>query len=229
MLGTWWSYLVVGPDSNLQNSLYDNVRPSPTRPETVLGRVAPVSPRPNASAQEILETTIHLIAKHGVSGVTVDAVALTAGVSKATIYRRWRSRTNLIRDAIAGLHRLSLDPDTGSLRDDLDILLRDLVKFLNRPEGGQVYPSFVEAASRDPELAALSQEIERGVRSAYERVIRHAVQRGELPPAVDVRLLIDLLTAPFIYRRIIDHTRVRASDIGRLLDAVLPGFERVQT
>ena len=59
--------------------------------------------RPNSSTDEILALTFQLIADHDVSGVSVDMVAARAGVSKATIYRRWRSREELIQATIDGL------------------------------------------------------------------------------------------------------------------------------
>jgi AcrR family transcriptional regulator len=180
-----------------------------------------VSPRPNASPEEILGITLQLIAEHGVSGVTVDTVAVKAGVSKATIYRRWRSRSDLIRDAIASRYRPVTIPDTGSIRDDLIVLLRDLVDYLNRPGGSRIDSSFIEASTRDPELTELRRSIGRRARSAYEQVIRRAIERGEVEPNVDPRLLIDMLISPFLYRRMIDHSRVRPADIHPVIDAVL--------
>jgi AcrR family transcriptional regulator len=187
-----------------------------------------VAPRPNASPEEILAVTVELIAEHGVSGVTVDTVAAQTGVSKATIYRRWRSRAALIRDAIAGLHRPVADPDTGSLRDDVIVLLKDLVDFLNRPGGGRVDASFLEASARDPELAALRRDTAKEARAAYERAIKRAVERGEMHPDLDVRLFIDMLISPFLYRRLVDHSRARPSDIEPVTDAVLAAFSRVR-
>jgi AcrR family transcriptional regulator len=188
-----------------------------------------MSPRPNASADEILDATVELIAEHGISGLTVDTVAVKTGVSKATIYRRWRSRAALIRDAIAGLHRPIADPDTGSLRGDLIILIKDLVDFLNRPGGGRVDASFLEASARDPELAALRRETAREARSAYERSIARAIERGEVPPDVDVRLFTDMVISPFLYRRLVDHSRARPADIEPVIDAALAAFSRVRT
>ena len=188
-----------------------------------------MSPRPNASAEEILEITVELIAEHGVSGVTVDTVAARAGVSKATIYRRWRSRAALIHDAIASRHRPVAAPDTGSLRDDLAILLKDLVDFLNRPGGGMVDASFLEASTRDPELAALRRSMAREARSSYELAIKRAIERGEMPASVDARLFIDMVISPFLCRRMIEHGRARASDVAPVVDAAIAAFSRVTT
>ena len=185
-----------------------------------------MTPRANSSSDEILEITVDLISEHGVSGLTVDTVAVKAGVSKATIYRRWRSRAELIRDAIARLHRPVTDPNSGSLRKDLIVLLTDLVTFLNRPGGGRVDASFIEASTRDPELAALRKETAREARAAYERAIRSAIDRGEVAEDVDVRLFTDMLIGPFLYRRLVDHSRARPADIEPIIDATLAAFGR---
>ena len=180
-------------------------------------------PRPNASRDEILVATIQLIAEHDISGVSVDMVAESCGVSKATIYRRWASRDELIFEALTYLEYPENRPDTGSLRGDLTVLLRNLVTFLNRPDGGKVYAAFLNAAIRNPKLAVLRRDVARKARLDYEIVISRAIERGELAPRIDARLLIDMLIAPFVYRRIADDAVARMSDVRRVIDAALAG------
>lgn len=182
--------------------------------------------RPNATADEILMATMQLIAQHDVSGVSVDMIAEKTGVSKPTIYRRWPSRDDLIVAAMAVLEYPHMAPDTGSLRDDLTMLLDTLVEFLNRPDGGKVYASFLNAAIRNPKLAELSREVTRGARAQYERVIERAIQRGEIAPDVDIEVLVDALIAPFIYKRIAEDTLPRPENVGRILDLILPSISR---
>jgi AcrR family transcriptional regulator len=181
-------------------------------------------PRPKSSPEEILALTFELIAEHDVSGVTVDMIATRSGVSKATIYRRWPSREMLIQATIDNMRRPSNDPDTGSLRGDLTILLNELVAFLNRPVGGKVFAAFLNAAVRNPGLAVLNREMTRDVRSVYEGVIRRAVQRDELAEGIDIRLLIDMLISPFLYRLLVDNSKARPGDIRPIIDAVLRAF-----
>lgn len=194
------------------------------------GRTAPiwcpesVPRRPNASPDEVLDLTLKLIAKHGVAGLTVEMVATTAGVSKATIYRRWPSRAALIHETIARLHRPPADPDTGSFRGDVMVLLKDLVAFLNRPDGRRVDASFIEASARDPELETLRRKSSHQNRLAYERAIGRAIERGELPPNVDRSLVTDMLIAPFLCRQFVDRSRVKVVDIGPVIDVVMAGF-----
>jgi AcrR family transcriptional regulator len=180
-----------------------------------------MAPRPNASPEEILEITFDLIAEFDAAGVTVDMVAARAGVSKATIYRRWESRQALLADAMTRLRRPGINPDTGSLREDLTALLKVLVGYLKHPSTARVFASFINAAARDKDLSALQREISRDARADYERVLQRAVDRGELAGDVDISFLVDLLIAPFLYRGVVEHRPVPDADIGRVIDAVL--------
>ena len=170
--------------------------------------------------------TMQLIAEHDVSGVSVDMIAEKTGVSKPTIYRRWPSRDDLIVAAMAVLEYPHIDPDTGSLRQDLTVLLEMLVEFLNRPDGGKVYASFLNAAIRNPKLAALSREVTRQARSQYEAVIERAIARGDIKPDVGIEVLVDALISPFIYKRIAEDKPPRREDVGRILDLILPSISR---
>ncbi|CUU59291.1 DNA-binding transcriptional regulator, AcrR family [Parafrankia irregularis] len=186
-------------------------------------------PRPRASEETILRITVELIAKHGVAGFNVDEVATTAGVSKPTIYRRWPSRARLIQAAFTYGERPALQPDTGSLRGDLRVLLQELVHAYNQPDHGRAYPAFLEAAARDPELAALRQESMNKAFDAFRRVILLATDRGELPADVDVRMFAQLLTSPFLCQRLISDAPVREDDIDPVIDAVIAAYSRVRT
>jgi AcrR family transcriptional regulator len=179
------------------------------------------------SEDVILQATLDLVAEHGVSGVTVDAVAARAGVGKATIYRHWGSRARLVHAAISCMKDPLDEPDSGSLRGDLTSLVEQIVRYLNQEHTARVLPSLIDAAVRDAELAELRLETIRGRRAAFARAIERAIERGELPDGVDVQLMIDLVVAPFFYRRLMALTHVRASDVEPVVDAVLRAFTAV--
>jgi AcrR family transcriptional regulator len=172
----------------------------------------------------VLQATLDVIAEQGVMGISVDTVAARSGVSKATIYRHWGSRARLIHAAISSLQPPSVEPDTGSLRADLVVLLTSLVDYFDSPSVARMFPSFLDAAMRDPELAELRQETLRMGRASFERVVRMGIARGELPDDVDVHLVVDLARAPIIYRRVVAQVPVRPSDVAPVVDAVLAAF-----
>src|SRR5437660_1171816 len=165
------------------------------------------------SEDTILRATLDLVAEHGVSGVTVDAVAARARVGKATIYRHWGSRARLVHDAISCMKDPVEEPNTGTLHGDLVSLVRQVVNYLQQEDTARVLPSLLDAAVRDPELAELRIDSSRHRRAFFERAVEHAVERGELSKDVDVQLLIDLVVAPFFYRRLMALSQVRTSDV----------------
>lgn len=173
------------------------------------------------SEEAILRATLELVAEHGVAGLTVDAVAARAGVGKQTIYRHWGSRARLVHSAIACMHDPADLPDTGSVREDLRLMLEELTSVLSRPDSGRVLPSLIEAAERDPELAELREQHIQERRAQFELVLRRGVDRGEIPQGTDLSLMTDLLVGPFFYRRIVGRRAVRAGDVTPVLDLVL--------
>ena len=183
-----------------------------------------MSPRPRRSQDVVLQATLDVIAEQGVTGISVDTVAARSGVSKATIYRHWGSRARLLFAAISSLQPDTLEPDTGSLRDDLSALLHHLVAYFDTPTVARVFPSFLDAAVRDPELATLRQQTLRLARTSFERVVQRGIDRGELPADVDVHLVVDLARGPIIYRRVVAQTPVVPADIAPIVDAVLTAF-----
>jgi len=154
-------------------------------------------------------------------------VAARSGVSKATIYRHWGSRARLIHAAISSLEGPHAQPDTGSLREDLTVLLQHLVEYFNRRDIGRVFPSFIDAAVRDPELAELHQQTMGRARDSFEQVVRRGIERGDLPPDLDIRLFVDVIRAPFVYRRVVAQSPVQMVDIEPVVDIVLGAFSRV--
>jgi AcrR family transcriptional regulator len=188
-----------------------------------------VSPRTRRDEGDILDATLRVIAEHGVSGTTVDAVAVRVGVSKATIYRHWGSRARLIHAALSSLEGPYVETEGGSLREDLIVLLSHLVEFFNRRDIGPIFASFIDAAARDPELAELHQQTMAKARASFEQVVRRGIERGELPADLDIGLFIDVVRAPFIYRRVVAQSPVHPADVEPVVDLVLAAFSRVPT
>ena len=96
-------------------------------------------PRDPSRDGVIRAAILRLLADVGYNALTMDAVAAEAGVGKATIYRRWRTKSDLVVDTIAEMNRAETQlPDTGSLEADLRQLLRSLVHVVNGPLGAAV-------------------------------------------------------------------------------------------
>src|SRR6202050_2032008 len=83
----------------------------------------PGAPRSEQAEHAIIEATLDLFAEQGFEGVCVEAVAARAGVGKATIYRRWPNKEELLLAALGALKSPYPEPKGASARDDLVALL----------------------------------------------------------------------------------------------------------
>src|SRR5215217_9777739 len=93
-------------------------------------------PRDPSRDGVIRAAILRLLAEVGYGALTMDAVAAEAGVGKATIYRRWRTKQDLVVDTISDLNRDEASPpDTGSLEGDLRAMLRSLISVITGPTG----------------------------------------------------------------------------------------------
>ena len=169
----------------------------------------------------ILQATAQLLAESGFAGFSMDDVAHRAGVGKATIYRHWRSRAELLVDVCASLDGPVPVPDSGDLRTDLIELLAHLQRVLLSPATGPVIAALVEGAERDAELRRLRQTAVHHRREAFHVVLRRAVDRGDLPPDTDVELTAELLVAPLFFRRLVSRGRMERTFVNAVVDAVM--------
>jgi AcrR family transcriptional regulator len=144
-------------------------------------------PRDPVREQAILEAVLDLVAEGGYAALTVDAVAARARTSKATIYRRWSDKRDMVVAAMALYRRKGPSPvavDTGSLRGDLLAYTR---RFADVMQGfdGRLAVGLVQARSSSPELIdELEARFPSGARLPLE-VLERAAERGELPAVVD--------------------------------------------
>jgi AcrR family transcriptional regulator len=145
----------------------------------------------------ILAATIELVGEVGYAGLTMDAVAARAQASKATIYRRWRNKAQLVNAALDAYDASQNEglPDTGDLREDLYAVMRVL-----RERASDSYLAMINgliaAAKHDEELAAALQEhVANEELSPFLVSLQRAVDRGELPPEADSELVHDVAEA----------------------------------
>ena len=170
----------------------------------------PGRPRSRAAQQAILNAALALLAESGFEGMSVEAVAERAGVGKATIYRRWKSKQELVAAALATIDAQVALPDTGSTRGDLQELVRTYYRVTTA--GTALGPSIsrvVVAAAHNPELLGILRETVMEKRKAMgQAILRRGVERGEVRPDVDLDLVIELLVGMILQRVVINSAEV---------------------
>lgn len=186
----------------------------------VMGR-----PREARADRAILGAALELMAEGGVPDLRMDAVAARAGVGKAAIYRRYRSKDQLAAAALAALVSDITVPDTGSTRADLLALMRDAVEVYSGPVAAGAMPSLVEAMSRNPELAeAVRDGFLAARRAALREVLDRGIGRGDLAPNLDAELALDVLAGPLFYRLLITRGPLDEQLAVGVVDLILRGF-----
>ncbi|TDO46813.1 TetR family transcriptional regulator [Kribbella sp. VKM Ac-2527] len=182
-------------------------------------------PRNPEVEARIMQSAIGLLLERGFDKMTIDDVAAAAGVGKASIYRRWPGKAELAEDALAGLFDVQIpDPDTGTLRGDLEHAYRDTLAFAATPGGVEFIRLAVTEACRAPAAAA-----------AYRRYLRHradltaaaldrARRRAEPVRAdADAQLLVEWLAGVLIVRAITGQPMPAVEHAGALVDITLHG------
>jgi AcrR family transcriptional regulator len=163
------------------------------------------------------------LADAGYERMSMEAVARRAGVGKAALYRRWPSKqamvTELIRNTVADT--LPPTPATGALHTDLRELLATFRSQLADPLLARIGAELLAEASHDGVLAhVLNTEVAAPRRAAARAILQGAVDRGELPPGLDLELGTDLLFAPLAFRVMVMHGRSDDDYLERLTNAV---------
>jgi AcrR family transcriptional regulator len=167
-------------------------------------RRTPGRPRSEASHHAIIEATLELLVEAGYGSLTMEAVRTRAGVGKATIYRRWSSKEELVRDAIVFLHEEFDTPDTGSLRGDYEALAMAVRASASKGGATTLMPRLLGESVNDPELFAIFRaNLVEPRRAALRAVLERAIARGEIREGLDVELLLDLFAGPAVYRLLI--------------------------
>jgi AcrR family transcriptional regulator len=183
-------------------------------------------PRDARADRAILSATLELIADVGVHEFRTEDVAARAKVGKGAIYRRYRSKDELVTAAVAALVSEEIAiPDTGSTREDLLVLMREAVDLYCGSLAGRLMPNLVGAMAQKPELArAVRESFLAGRRAALAGVLERGVARGDLRPDVDVELALDVLGGPLFYRLLITGGPLDEQLAEGVADLIVRGF-----
>jgi AcrR family transcriptional regulator len=159
-------------------------------------------PRSETARRAILAAALELAAERDAERVTMDAIARRARVSKETLYRWWRSKGEVLLEALAQRGEEAIPvPDTGSLAGDLRPFMRSTAAALDRPTR-RLLRTLAAQAAADPAFAEQMRErfLARR-RAALAAVLDRAVERGEVT-APRAAIALDLVFGSLWYRLI---------------------------
>ncbi|MDJ0464360.1 TetR/AcrR family transcriptional regulator [Streptomyces sp. H27-C3] len=182
--------------------------------------------RSEKSRLAILTAALELCAEKGYGGVTIEAIAAHAGVSKKTIYRWWPSKGAVVLESVTdGVEGGTPFIDTGDLAADLRTHMTGLaVRFATAPYG-PAYAGILSEVLHDDALARTLNEqlISQRFAAAKDR-LRSAQLQGELPEDTDLELAAEMLYGPLYYRYVLRQSLHTPARIAELIDHVLRAF-----
>ncbi|WP_229884370.1 TetR/AcrR family transcriptional regulator [Roseobacter sp. MH60115] len=165
-------------------------------------------------------------ARAGIGALSLERVAKRAGVGKAALYRRWSSKHDMAIELIRTVGvELTPIPDSGSLHEDIRLILLSLRRVLRHPLIRRILPDLHAEMAR---TSALSIEIrntlqtERRARGAL--IVDRAIERGELPADADRDLANDAIASILYWRMIVTGGHVKRRDIDKIAGFIVAGL-----
>ena len=185
----------------------------------------PGRPRSEQAEHAIIEATLDLFAEQGFEGVCVEAVAARAGVGKATIYRRWPNKEELLLAAFGSLKSPFPEPAGVSVRDDLLAMVKVMCADKADPRKARRYALLLGDGDKYPRLMARYKEtVVEPRREAIRAVIRRGTQTGELRPDTDVEIAMMTLTGVIMAQEKSQDGTLDDDFATRLVDGLLLGL-----
>ena len=180
-------------------------------------------PRNQETHEAILEAARGLLRREGEARFSIEQVAAAAGVSKASIYRRWPTKGALLIELyMEGLPEVIVQ-EARSLRTELRRYLLATVERLEDPLWRSILRSLVAEGQYDPVTAdLLRRRVVAPRRDAGLGLLRHAEATGQIHPGLDHELVLDLLFGPLWYRLLFEHAPLDANFAERLLRQIDP-------
>ena len=150
---------------------------------------------------DVLQATLDELARVGYGALRIDDVAVLARVNKTTVYRRWATKSDLVRAALlARVDEQGPLPNTGALRSDMLALVERAVALKSEPSRRSILRVLL-LESTEPELAAITSSLRERHHAETTQLVKRAIERGELPAGTDPSLLLEPLHG-VLYRRL---------------------------
>ena len=185
----------------------------------------PGRPRSERAEQSIIEATLAALAERGIDGVHCEDVAARAGVGKATLYRRWGGKEDLLIAAFAAMKHPLPEPRGETVREDLITLLTVVAADADDPRFAQQYALLHGAGERYPRLVArYREEVVEPRRDLVRSVLRRGIETGELRSGIDVEVAMLMLTGAVMARGKHDPTPAAPGFVDSAVDELLRGI-----
>lgn len=161
-----------------------------------------VDPRVERTRRVVLEAALDELAEVGYGALTVEGVARRAGVGKATMYRHWAGKLDLVGEAITMLKQNVKAPDTDDHRERIAGFVRALAEHLAVSRSSACLPAIIDASERDEAVREMHHLTSAARRAYVADLLDGARRAGHLAADLDLDLLAQLLVGPLFLRRL---------------------------
>jgi AcrR family transcriptional regulator len=171
----------------------------------------------------ITDAVLAELVARGYARLSMEGVAKRAGAGKSALYRRWRTKQDMVLAVLAEISVPMADaPDTGTLRGDVRAMVAAVTAWLTEPPFSRIIPDLVAEATRTPALAtAIAAAIGEPRRALTRPKLERAIARGELPPDTDLEMAQDLMAALVYWRLVVRQAPTDPDYLDRVTDTIL--------
>jgi AcrR family transcriptional regulator len=180
--------------------------------------------RVERTQQVVLDASAALILERGAANFTVEAVVERTGVALTTVYRHWRSKTELLADAITHLSTPVAFPDTGSIRSDLVQFVVGRIGLEHWNEKLRTLPGIIEAGRRDEKISIVVTQFVAGLLNTIRIMLERGQERGEVRRDRDVEAMADVLLGAIVLRRGFRGEEISKAHVTAIVDTILEGI-----
>lgn len=173
----------------------------------------------------ILDAALDLLIDNGYSAMSMEAVAVRAGVAKTTLYRRWPTKEDLVVDALARIKGEILVPPPGAVRAQLLFCLENTRLHWNDRRQAQLMQRLIaDGIERPEQYRRIRAQVITPRRNVIRACLQRGVDAGELDPKADLNWAVDLLVAPVVTAGLTHQRRFSAAQVEFIVDTVLRGL-----
>ncbi len=217
----------LSPGRDVDADLDETAGKAATRRDAARDAVRrPGRPRSERAEQAILNAAVEAFGDYGVDGVRCEDVAARAGVGKATLYRRWPGKEDLLIAAFASMKTPLPQPRGQSVREDLIAMLEVMASDVDDPRYARQFALLHGEGDRYPRLMArYKEQVVEPRRELIRLVLRRGVATGELRPDTDIEVAMLALTGAVMTRGKHDPTPAAPGFATRVVDELLHGIE----
>ncbi len=179
-------------------------------------------PRSESSRRAILKATISILESKGYERLNIIDIARVAGVGKQTIYRWWRSKAELVIEAVLEETAKHISvPDTGSIIEDLRQLIRASCHRLQNTSAGAIVVGLLMAGRKDAAtLKIFREQFIEARRNVIRGIFKRYQNSRQIKAEVKTELIMDLIFGAIWYRLLMEHAPLDGHFADELIDHI---------